>query len=93
VLFRSQVGYDYETKTFDIDRISTGISSSQRGRILLVKDTITKLETRLGKLIPIEELKRELQGKIEEKEVDDTIEKLYISGDIFHPKKGFVQRM
>jgi len=91
--YLTQVGYDYETKTFDIDRISTGISSSQRGRILLVKDTITKLETRLGKLIPIEELKRELQGKIEEKEVDDTIEKLYISGDIFHPKKGFVQRM
>jgi len=91
--YLTQVGYDYETKTFDIDRISTGISSSQRGRILLVKDTITRLETRLGKLIPIEELKRELQGKIEEKEVDDTIEKLYISGDIFHPKKGFVQRM
>lgn len=89
----TQVGYDYETKTFDIDRISTGISSSQRGKILLVKDTITRLETRLGKLIPVEELYNELQGKIEAKEVDETLEKLYISGDIFHPKKGFVQRM
>jgi DNA replicative helicase MCM subunit Mcm2 (Cdc46/Mcm family) len=58
-----------------------------------VKDTITRLETRLGKLIPIDELKRELQGKIEEKDVDETLEKLYISGDIFHPKKGFVQKM
>jgi replicative DNA helicase Mcm len=91
--YLTQVGYDYETKTFDIDRISTGISSSQRGRILLVKDTITRLETRLGKLIPVEELYNELQGKIEAKEVDETLEKLYISGDIFHPKKGFVQRM
>jgi replicative DNA helicase Mcm len=91
--YLTQVGYDYETKTFDIDRISTGISSSQRGKILLVKDTITRLETRLGKLIPVEELYNELQGKIEAKEVDETLEKLYISGDIFHPKKGFVQRM
>ena len=91
--YLTQVGYDYETKTFDIDRISTGISSSQRGRILLVKDIITKLETRLGKLIPIEEIYRELQGKIEQKEIDETLEKLYISGDIFHPKKGFVQKM
>ncbi|MEM4230830.1 MAG: minichromosome maintenance protein MCM [Candidatus Pacearchaeota archaeon] len=88
-----QVGYDYETKSFDIDRIVTGVSSSQRGRIMLVRDTLSKLETRLGKLIPIEELKKELQGKIEDKDIDDAIDKLTISGDIFHPKKGFIQRM
>lgn len=88
-----QVGYDYETNTFDIDRIATGVSSSQRGKILLVRDTITKLETRLGKLIPLEELKKELEGKLDDKTVDEMLEKLTISGDIFHPKKGFVQRM
>lgn len=88
-----QVGYDYETNTFDIDRIATGVSSSQRGKILLVRDTIAKLETRLGKLIPLEELKKELEGKLDDKTVDEMLEKLTISGDIFHPKKGFVQRM
>jgi len=88
-----QVGYDYETKTFDIDRIATGVSTSQRGKIMLVKDTIARLESRLGKLIPIEEIKKELEGKIDEKEIDDSLDKLTISGDIFHPRKGCVQRM
>lgn len=88
-----QVGYDYETKTFDIDRIATGVSSSQRGKIMTVRDTLSRLETRLGKLIPIEELKKELQGKMEDKDIDDSVDKLTISGDIFHPRKGFVQRM
>ena len=88
-----QVGYDYETKTFDIDRIATGVSSSQRGKIMLVKDTLNKLESRLGKLIPIEEARKELEGKIDEKDLEDALDKLTISGDIFHPRKGFIQRM
>jgi replicative DNA helicase Mcm len=88
-----QVGYDYETKTFDIDRIATGVSTSQRGKIMLVKDTIARLETRLGKLIPVEEVAKELEGKVDGKEVDDALDKLTISGDIFHPRKGFIQRM
>lgn len=88
-----QVGYDYETKTFDIDRIATGVSTSQRGKIMLVKDTIVRLESRLGKLIPIEELTKELEGKVDSKDIDDSLDKLTISGDIFHPRKGFIQRM
>ena len=88
-----QVGYDYETKTFDIDRIATGVSTSQRGKIMLVRETLARLESRLGKLIPIEELKKELEGKVDAKSIEDSIDKLTISGDIFHPRKGFVQRM
>ncbi|MFH1308362.1 MAG: minichromosome maintenance protein MCM [archaeon] len=87
-----QVGYDYETKTFDIDRIATGISTSQRGRIILVRETLSRLENRLGKLIPIEEIKKELEGKVDDKEIEDALDKLTISGDIFHPRRGFVQR-
>ncbi len=34
----SQVGYDEETQDFDIDRITTGITSSKRGKILIVKE-------------------------------------------------------
>jgi replicative DNA helicase Mcm len=88
-----QVGYDYETKTFDIDRIATGVSTSQRGRIILVRETLSRLESRLGKLIPVEEIKKELEGKLDGKDIDDALDKLTISGDIFHPRKGFVQRM
>jgi len=88
-----QVGYDYETKTFDIDRIATGLSTSQRGKILLVRETLARLESRLGKLIPIEEIKKELEGKMGDRDVEESIDKLTISGDIFHPRKGFIQRM
>ncbi len=87
-----QVGYDYESKTFDIDRITTGIPSSQRNKILLVRDTLTELENRLGKLIPIEEIEKELDGKIKKEEIEDALNKLNSSGDIFRPRRGYIQK-
>jgi len=88
-----QVGYDYESKTFDIDRISTGIATSQRNKIILVRETISKLEPKLGKLIPIEEIEQELEGKLDKDEIEESIAKLNSSGDIFKPRRGYVQRM
>ncbi len=88
-----QVGYDYESKTFDIDRVSSRFSSSQRNKIFLVRDTIAQLEDKLGKMIPIEELKKELEDNISETELGDAIEKLKSSGEIFNPRRGFIQRM
>ncbi len=87
-----QVGYDYESKTFDIDRISTGIPTSQRNKIFLVRDTVTNMESKLGKLVPVEEIEKELQGKLTESEISEAIDKLCSSGDIFKPRRGFVQR-
>ncbi|MBU2052631.1 MAG: minichromosome maintenance protein MCM [Nanoarchaeota archaeon] len=88
-----QVGYDYESKTIDIDRISTGIPTSQRSKIFTVRDTLAHLESRLGKLIPIEEIEKELEDKLTKDEISDAIGKLQSSGDIFRPKRGYVQRM
>ncbi|MBR9702020.1 minichromosome maintenance protein MCM [Candidatus Pacearchaeota archaeon] len=88
-----QVGYDYESKTIDIDRISTGIPSSQRSKIFTVRDTLTHLESRLGKLIPMEEVEKELEDKLSKDEIEDAINKLQASGDIFKPKRGYIQRM
>lgn len=88
-----QVGYDEDTKTFDVDRITTGVTASKRGKILLVKETLSQLESRLGKLIPLEELKNELAEKITETELEEAINVLSKSGDIFKPKKGFIQRI
>ena len=88
-----QVGYDQETKTFDIDRIATGISTSQRGRIILVREALSRLESRMGKLIPVEELQKELAEKISKEDIEEGIQKLKQTGDIFEPKKGYVQRV
>jgi len=91
--YMMQVGFDQETKSFDIDRIATGISTSQRSKVILLRETISRLEERLGKYIPIEELEKELMGKLTKDEIDDSIQKLISSGDVFTPRKGFVQRI
>jgi len=88
-----QVGFDPKTKTYDIDRIATGIPTSERSRIILVRETLGRLESRHGKLIPIDEIKKELAEKMNESEIDESIKKLAMSGDIFQPRKGFVQRV
>ncbi len=88
-----QVGYDYETKTIDIDRIGSKFSSSQRNKILTVRDTIIELESRLGKMIPVEEIEKELEGKLDKNEIEEAINKLVINTEIFKPRRGYVQRM
>jgi len=88
-----QVGYDSESKTFDIDRIAVGVSSSQRSKVILLRETLTKLEEKLGKFIPLEELEKELETKMSKEEIDDAIQKLIASGDVFKPRRGFIQRI
>ncbi|MCK5043423.1 minichromosome maintenance protein MCM [Candidatus Pacearchaeota archaeon] len=88
-----QVGYDYESKTFDIDKATTGMMTSQRNKIFAVRDTIIKLESSLGKMIPIEEIEKELEGKLTKDEIDEAINKLNSHGEIFKPRRGYVGRM
>ncbi|MDP3881714.1 MAG: minichromosome maintenance protein MCM [Nanoarchaeota archaeon] len=89
----TQVGYDEETKTFDIDKMTTGITSAKRNKILTLRETLSHLESKLGKLIPLEELQKELEGKMSPVELEDAISQLSKSGDIFRPKKGYIQKM
>ncbi len=88
-----QVGYDEETKTFDIDKITSGISSSKRSKILVVRETISLLEAKIGKLISLEEIEKALDGKVSQLELEESLNQLSKSGDIFRPKKGFIQRI
>ena len=90
--YLTQVGYDYESKTFDIDRGTGGMPASQRNKVFLVRDTITNLENKLGKMIPMEEIEKELEGKLTKDEIDEAITKLDISGVIFKPRKGYVAK-
>ncbi len=88
-----QVGFDQETQTFDIDRITTGIPSSQRGKIIAVRETISKLESSMGKLIPIEEIEKIVGDKLSKDDLDDAINQLSKSGYIFKPKPGYIQKL
>ena len=90
-----QVGLDRETGKIDIDRITTGISSSQRSRIHLVKDIITELEEQIGKkTIPVEDIQKLAKEKgMNASDVEEIIEKLKRSGDVFEPRYGFLSRV
>ncbi|MFH1359400.1 MAG: ATP-binding protein [archaeon] len=85
-----QVGYDPDTKTFDIDRFTNKISSSQRSKIILLRESIKKLEEKHGKQVPLDILRNEMKD-LSDSEFEEAMEKLKKSGDIFQPKKGFVQ--
>ncbi len=88
-----QVGYDYETKTFDIDRVSSRFSSSKRNKVFTVRDTINSLANKLGELIPIEEIEKELEDQMSEDEIKDSIIELEKNSIIFRPRRGYVQKM
>ena len=89
-----QVGFDYETGEIDIDRITTGISSSQRSKIVTVREIIRELEHKHGKNIPISEIIALAQDrKIEEAQVEESIEKLKREGEIFEPRPGQIARL
>jgi len=90
-----QVGIDPETGEIDIDRISSGISASQRNKILVVREIITELEKSLGKKnIPIEDIAAEAANKkISETEVEEAILRLKRDGEIFEPRRGFISKI
>jgi replicative DNA helicase Mcm len=86
-----QVGYDYESKTFDIDKITNKMSSAKMNKIFMVKETITALSKKFDNKIPIEEIKKDLQDKMSEDEIDEALNKL--KDEIFHPERGFVGKL
>jgi len=85
-----QVGYDYESETFDIDRISSGYTSSQRNKIMTVKETIMALSEKMGKEIPMEEVKEDLKDKMQEHEIQEAVDKLIENSEIYRPKRGYI---
>lgn len=90
----SQVGIDPETGEIDIDRIATGITSSERNKIVNVREIISELEGKLGRTIPIDDIMQEAKSKgMSEDKVEEAIEKLKKSGDIFEPRRGFISKI
>jgi replicative DNA helicase Mcm len=89
-----QVAMDEKTGQIDIDRIATAVPASQRNKIMTIKEVIAELENKFGKSVPIEEIVKEATAKgLSEAEIEDIIQKLKKSGDIFEPRHGFVSRI
>jgi replicative DNA helicase Mcm len=89
-----QVGFDPETGQIDIDRIGSGITASTRNKMSVVREIINAFESKGKKTIPIEDIMSEATEKgLTESNVEEVIEKLKRSGDIFEPKRGHIQKI
>jgi replicative DNA helicase Mcm len=90
----NQIGIDPETGKLDVDRLETGITSTQRSKIITVRQVINDLADKMGNMIPVEDIITACKDlKIDEDIVEESIEKLKRSGDIFEPKKNFISKI
>ncbi len=90
----TQIGMDEETGQIDIDRFATSMPSSERSKIIVVKDIINRLEVEKGKSVAMEDISLEAMEKgVTEDKLIEIIEKLKRSGDIFEPKRGYIQKI
>ena len=89
-----QIGVDPETGKIDIDRITTGITASQRSNINTVKDIIKELEGQIGKQIPLDDILLKAKEKgMDPDKAEDIIDSLRKEGVIFAPRPGFISRI
>lgn len=92
--YLSKVGIDPETGELDIDRIVTGITATQRSRIVIIKEAINDLEEKYREGIPLKELLSEAKVRgVEETISEEIIERMKREGEIFEPRHGFLKRM
>ena len=91
----AEIGIDPETGNIDIDRIGSGITASTRSNILLVRDLIFSLcDEKQGAISTEEDLKpKAFEKGVTEQKLDEAVSKLKRSGDIFEPKKGWLQKI
>jgi len=89
-----QIGVDPETGKIDIDRITTGVSASQRSHISVVKEIIKELEGLIGKQIPVDDILLRVKEKgMDTEKAEDIIDILKKEGVIFTPRAGFISRI
>ena len=88
------VAMDVETGKFDIDRITTGITATQRSQISIIKRILDMLTAKVGKSIPISDILSEADNEgIDRAKAEEILDNLKKKGDIFEPKSGLIQKI
>lgn len=84
------VGYDQETKRFDIDKLVTGTTALQRGRITSVIDIIKELSSKDPEGASHRDIVTKAMevGGVTESMIEDTIERLKRDGRIYERIPG-----
>lgn len=93
----SKIAQDEKTGQFDIDQITTGITTRQRSKFIIIRELIKQLEptdANASKEISINDLKEEAEKQgIPSTDLEEIIEKLRRSGDIYEPRSGYISRI
>ena len=87
-----QVAYDAESGNFDIDKLVTGVTKSQRDIIRSVKEAIRNVSGDSGGQARVDEVIDILlqQGFVRDK-IEHTIEQLKRGGEVLEPRHGLVK--
>ena len=89
-----KVGLDTDTGEFDIDRIVTGITTSQRNKIMMIREIIKELESKYGSNVPFADVVDAAKDKgLDKSKTEEIIEKMKREGELFEPKHGILRRM
>ncbi len=90
-----QVGIDPETGQFDIDRLSSGTTSSKRNKIMEVMKIIKEMQDESpDKLVNREDLlSRAEEEGMDSGKVEEIIKGLLKEGELFEPRQGFLRKV
>jgi replicative DNA helicase Mcm len=87
----TQLGYDMETKMFDIDRIEGGVTASKRTKMLRVIKMLEEMQKEMRE-VAIDDIKAEAENQGIDN-VDEIIDKLLKEGMIHEPRPGFIRKV
>jgi len=86
-----QVAYDVKTGTFDIDKVTTGISKEKRDIVRVIKDAIRDIGGE-GRRAGIEQVIDAVTSKgFSRDKVKDGVDMLLRNGEAMEPKQGIIQ--
>jgi replicative DNA helicase Mcm len=89
-----EVAFDMETGKFDIDRVTTGITATQRSQIATVRRIIDMLTEKIGKTIPLQDIIKEAEAEgLDRAKVEEVLENLKKKGDVMEPRPGLLTKV
>ncbi len=87
----TQLGYDMETETFDVDRLEGGVTASKRTKLMRVLKILEDLQKE-SKEVAIDDLKAEAENQGIDN-IDEIIDRLLRDGMIHEPRPGYLRKI
>lgn len=90
----SQTGIDPITQKMDVQVMETGVSSSERSILSILRESINELAIQM-RTIPIEDVlaKAKSKGNFSVDVLEENLDKMKHKGEWFEPRSGFLQKI